>query len=71
MALPYYISEMVKSMRQDSIALEAELEMQGHPNLFKSTSVVTSKEWARDLLPVQVSESTGSHAPVVGRYGQR
>ena len=31
-ALPYYISEMVKSMRQDRIALEAELEMQGeHP----------------------------------------
>ena len=47
-ALQYYISEMVKSMRQDSIALEAELEMQGHPNLFKSTPVVTSKEW--DLL---------------------
>ena len=48
MALPYYISEMVKSMRQDCIALEAELEMQGYPNLFKSTLVVTSKEW--DLL---------------------
>ena len=40
---------MVKSMCQDSIALEAELEMQGHPNLFNP--VVTSKdskEW--DLL---------------------
>ena len=35
-------------MRQDSIAVEAELEMQGHPNIFKSTPVVTSKE--RDLL---------------------
>ena len=35
-------------MRQDCIALEAELEMQGYPNLFKSTPVVTSKEW--DLL---------------------
>ena len=30
-ALPYYISEMVKSMRQDSIALEAELEMRDIP----------------------------------------
>ena len=48
MTLPYYISAMVKSMRQDSIAVEAELEMQGHPNIFKSTPVVTSKE--RDLL---------------------
>ena len=48
MALPYYIGEMVKSMSQDSIVLEAELEMQGYPNLFKSTPVVTSKEW--DLL---------------------
>ena len=37
MALPYYIGEMVKSMSQDSIVLEAELEMQGYPNLFKST----------------------------------
>ena len=35
-------------MRQNSIALEAEMEMQGHPSLFKSTPVVTSKEW--DLL---------------------
>ena len=44
-ALPYYIREMVKFMSRDSIALEAELEMQGHPNLFKSKPVVTSKEW--------------------------
>ena len=43
-ALPYYIREMVKSMHQDGIALEADLEMMGHLNLFKSTS----KEW--DLL---------------------
>ena len=43
-----YISEMVKSMRQDRIALEAELEMQPHSNLFKSAPVMTSKEW--DLL---------------------
>ena len=50
-ALQYYISEMVKSMRQDSIALEAELKLQEHPNLFKSTPVVTSKEW--DLLQTQ------------------
>ena len=47
---PHYIREimMVKLMRQDSIVLEAGLEIQGHPNLFKSTLVVTSKEW--DLL---------------------
>ena len=34
--------------RGDDRALEVELEMQGHPNLFKSTPVVISKEW--DLL---------------------
>ena len=44
-ALQYCISKMVKSMHQDSIALEEELEIQGRPNLFKSTPVVTSKEW--------------------------
>ena len=38
-------------MCQESIELEAEMEMQGHPNLFKSTPVVTSKEW--DLLQTQ------------------
>ena len=43
-ALQYCISKMVKSMHQDSIALEEELEIQGRPNLFKSTPVVTSKE---------------------------
>jgi hypothetical protein len=43
--LPYYISEMMKYMRQDSMALENELAMRGHPNLFQSTPVVTSKEW--------------------------
>ena len=47
-ALPYYISEMMKYMRQDSMALENELNMRGHPNLFQSTPVVTCREW--DLL---------------------
>ena len=42
MGLPYYISDMIKAMRQESEALAAELAMRGHQATV--TSVVTSKE---------------------------
>ena len=53
-------------MRQDSMVLENELAMRGHPNLFQSTPVVTSKEWdilqtlsVHTLLYTQVLTGTG------------
>lgn len=39
---------MNKFIRQDSIEMEAELELMGHPNFFQSTPQVSSMEW--DLL---------------------
>ena len=39
---------MLKSIKGASKALEARLELEGHPNFFPSAPVVTTKEW--DLL---------------------
>ena len=39
---------MLKSIKVASKALQARLELEGHPNFFPSAPVVTTKEW--DLL---------------------
>ena len=43
-----YIGNMLKSMKGASNALEARLQLEGHPNFSPSAPVVTTKKW--DLL---------------------